>query len=282
MKKRHVVVVSALVLLGSLIPATSGFASPDDSDSQSRRVTVTGGDVMTQKEYEADLLKIQDPEGAGQLGEANVKQTALSELAAIRDSVARGDGASTFAISPEIPQNFSRGVYWRGQETSYWCGPAAMQMALHYQGLYPSQSTLASQAGTTYSGGTTVSGLMNALNSQGNGAYWSWMWLSGWPTSSEIQAFKDSLMLGITGIYYNHVYATIGDAWMVPGGYHLNGWTGVTNDTFHYFTFRGYTNYGNNVYYMDPYASYNANIPQSSSIDAWTVVTVMGGRGYAY
>lgn len=35
--------------------------------------------------------------------------------------------------------------------------------------------------------------------------------------------------------------------------------------------------------YMDPYAGVGDNsIPQYSTIDAVTVVNVMGGRGYAY
>lgn len=57
----------------------------------------------------------------------------------------------------------------------------------------------------------------------------------------------------------------------------------VPSYAFHYFTFRGYYDYARMVQYMDPYAGFGGNsIPQYSTIDAVTVVNVMGGRGYAY
>lgn len=197
-------------------------------------------------------------------------QTSSAEV-----SIARGVGLQA------APSYYYLAANWRGQQNWYYCGPAAMQMALTYQGLYPSQGSLAAQAGTNSWDGTTVSGLMNTLNGQGNGSYWSWADLPSWPTSAQIEAFKASMMAGISH-QYNHVYATVGDAWMVAGGPHLIGWD-PNSSAFHYFTFRGYYDYARMVQYMDPYAGFGGNsIPQYATIDAVTVVNVMGGRGYAY
>ena len=51
------------------------------------------------------------------------------------------------------------------QETSYYCGPACLQMVIEYlTGTKYSQSTLATKAGTASSGGTYVYRMANTLN----------------------------------------------------------------------------------------------------------------------
>lgn len=49
------------------------------------------------------------------------------------------------------------------QQTSYYCGPASIQMMIGFNGKSVAQSTLASQAGTTASGSNTLA-LRNVLN----------------------------------------------------------------------------------------------------------------------
>lgn len=57
------------------------------------------------------------------------------------------------------------------QETSYYCGPASVQMVLSYLGHTVSQNTLATDLGCTTSG-TAVSGVAGCLNSYlGSGYY---------------------------------------------------------------------------------------------------------------
>ena len=50
------------------------------------------------------------------------------------------------------------------QETSYYCGPASVQMVLQYFGIYRTQSQLADDMGTTYDDGTGEHMILSGLD----------------------------------------------------------------------------------------------------------------------
>jgi hypothetical protein len=68
-------------------------------------------------------------------------------------------------ITPQwsYPESRVLNVVKSQQERYYWCGPASIQMMIKYNGKTVSQSTLASEAGTTTSGSNTLN-LRNVLN----------------------------------------------------------------------------------------------------------------------
>lgn len=61
------------------------------------------------------------------------------------------------------PQTRVLNVLKSQQQTSYWCGPASIQMMIKYNGKSVLQETLAKEAGTTSQGSNTLD-LKNVLN----------------------------------------------------------------------------------------------------------------------
>jgi hypothetical protein len=175
------------------------------------------------------------------------------------------------------------------QTTSYYCGPAAVHEALGALGVSLSQSAAAAAlhtttAGTAWSGGgTSPSGypVPDVLNRYQSRNYYIPQSV-GSATSGAISAYESDLEYDIGGIRA----PVVGNAWEVPGGYHLNGHPS-NQQIFHWFEIRGYYGSGDTTLYEDSVhgatsISWSGSVPAYSSQPSYQIVSILGGRGYVW
>jgi Peptidase_C39 like family len=174
----------------------------------------------------------------------------------------------------------------QGQQRSYWCGPATVSevaYSMYYDGrgaIPVSQSTAASYMGTT-TDGTSVGAFVNGLNAYVGRpvAGWNWyafVWLSYSPTSTERSNFVSYLEFDV-----DRGWPVGGDAWEEAYGPHLKGHP-YNQTIFHYVELGGYGSYGGSIYYADSATTVWSTVPPYSWFDMQTMITILGGRGYAW
>lgn len=184
----------------------------------------------------------------------------------------------------------------RPQQTSYWCGPAAVSGALAVRGVAVSQRTAASLLRTT-SDGTDWSGTnakvpkayrtgypvadVLTYKLRGQGAHYYPVWLDYNPTATQKARYRTRLVADI-----DRGWDLVGNAWEVPGGPHLVGHPG-NQEIFHYFTIRGYTRSGTDTRYQDSVhgassISWSSGVPAYSTMSSNTIAVIVGGRGYVW
>jgi hypothetical protein len=205
-------------------------------------------------------------------------------------SVVRGSTCgSACGGGGSYPSSASIAANQTPQATSYYCGPASVHEALSAVGVSLSQATAASAlrtttAGTAWSGGgTSPSGypVPDVLNRyQGRNYYVPQPVGSG--TSSAIQTYENDLEMDVSSIRA----PVIGNAWEVPGGYHLVGHPG-NEQIFHWFEIRGYYGSGGTTLYEDSVhgatsISWSGSVPAYSSLPSSQVVSIVSGRGYVW
>jgi hypothetical protein len=187
------------------------------------------------------------------------------------------------------PSSASLSANQTPQTTSYYCGPAAVHEALGAVGVSLSQSAAASALHTTTSGtawsggGTSPSGypVPDVLNARQSRNYYVPQPVSS-STSSAISTYESDLEMDISAIRA----PLIGDAWEVPGGYHLVGHPGNLQ-IFHWFEIRGYYGSGATTLYEDSVhgassIGWAAGVPAYSSLPSNKIVSIVSGRGYAW
>ncbi len=175
------------------------------------------------------------------------------------------------------------------QATSYYCGPAAVHEALGAVGVSLSQSAAATALhtttdGTAWSGGgTSPSGypVPDVLNRYQGRNYYVPQPVSS-ATSSAINTYQNDLEADISAIRA----PLVGNAWEVPGGYHLVGHPG-NQQIFHWFEIRGYYGSGGTTLYEDSVhgatsISWSGNVPAYSTLPSSQIVSIVGGRGYVW
>jgi hypothetical protein len=188
-----------------------------------------------------------------------------------------------------LPSSASLAANQTPQATSYYCGPAAVHEALGALGVSLSQSAAAaalhtSGDGTSWSsGGTSPSGypVPDVLNRYQSRNYYVPVYLPS-VTSSAISTYESDLRTDIGSIRA----PLIGDAWEIPGGYHLDGHPG-NEQIFHWFEIRGYQNSGGSTMYEDSVhgatsISWSANVPAYSTMASSKIVSIVSGRGYVW
>ncbi len=193
------------------------------------------------------------------------------------------DGGGGYPSSASIAANQA------SQETSYYCGPASVHEALGALGVSLSQATAASALRTTTSGtawsggGTSPSGypVPDVLNRYQSRNYYVPQPVSS-ATSNAIQTYENDLEMDISSIRA----PLVGDAWEVPGGYHLVGHPG-NEQIFHWFEIRGYYGSGRTALYEDSVHGANSigwsgNVPAYSSLPSNQIVSIVSGRGYVW
>ncbi|MEK6227174.1 MAG: C39 family peptidase [Chloroflexota bacterium] len=174
----------------------------------------------------------------------------------------------------------------QGQVRSYYCGPAtvsevARTMYTNGRGAIPAdQYTTASYMGTTTSG-TNVNNFVAGLNAYVGRpvAGWNWyafVWLSYSPTASERSTFVSELEYDV-----QHGWPVGGDAWEEAYGPHLKGHP-YNQTIYHYIELGGYGSSGASVYYADSATTIWSTVPRYSWFDMQTMITILGGRGYAW
>jgi hypothetical protein len=172
------------------------------------------------------------------------------------------------------------GLNQQGQVTSYFCGPATVSEMAATRGLQVDQRTAAGYMGTDPNSGTSVGQLTSGLNhfvgDPGGGGY-TFVSLSYNPTDDERAGFAGHLRSDLTT--YGG-WPVAGDAWEVPGGPHLAGHPNV--EIFHWIEIGGLGDGDATVYYADSATTVWSGVPAYSWIDTGTLVTILGGRGYAW
>jgi hypothetical protein len=175
------------------------------------------------------------------------------------------------------------------QITSYYCGPAAVHEALDAEGVSLSQSAAATALHTT-TGGTAWSGGGTSP--------------SGYPVPDVLNRFQgrnyyvpqavSSASSGAIATYENDlesdIYAVrapvVGNAWEVPGGYHLTGHPS-NSQILHWFEIRGYQSSGASTMYEDSVhgatsISWSGSVPAYSTLPSSQIVSIVSGRGYVW
>jgi hypothetical protein len=193
------------------------------------------------------------------------------------------DGGGGYPSSASIAANQT------SQATSYYCGPASVHEALDAVGVGLSQAAAASAlrtttAGTAWSGGgTSPSGypVPDVLNRYQSRNYYVPQPV-GSATSSAIQTYENDLEMDISSIRA----AVVGNAWEVPGGYHLVGHP-ANAQIFHWFEIRGYYGSGGTTLYEDSVhgaasISWSGSVPAYSSLPSYQIVSIVSGRGYVW
>lgn len=173
-----------------------------------------------------------------------------------------------------------------------WCGPAVVSMIALTE---PGPSNVTQQTArdwiTNYqgypveSGGTSVPAFVAALNhfvAQPNLGwdFYGFAWVDYYPTSQQRADYHNRLV----GDVYVYGYALGGDTWEVNRYPHLPGHP--TNlDILHYIEIGGYDQNTGKDYFSDPATGvpeWGSNVPPYSWFDEYTLVTILGGRGYAW
>jgi hypothetical protein len=193
-----------------------------------------------------------------------------------------GDGGS-------YPSSASLVANQTPQQTSYWCGPAAVHEALDALGVSLSQSAAAAALhttteGTAWSGGgTSPSGypVADVLNRYQSRVYYVPQAVAS-ATSSAINTYERDLESDI----YALSAPVIGDAWETPTGYHLVGHP-TNRQIFHWFEIRGYQSSGASTMYEDSVhgassIGWSQNVPAYSTLPSNQIVSIVSGRGYVW
>lgn len=158
--------------------------------------------------------------------------------------------AAASAVHEQAAGEVVLNVDYQVQETGYWCGPAAVRIALSARGIYRSQADLAAELGT-HTGGTDWIGQVTRVLS----GYVGWYETKEMPNDPPTQAQKDLLWRDIV-LNINNNYPIVANIVAPPG----NQPPGYPPDQtiYHYFTVIGYNDVNRTVLIADP-ASFGGN-----------------------
>lgn len=222
------------------------------------------------------------------------KQRMVDDYLRTRERV----GADHASSSIHAASCFNLAATQQGQQTPYWCGPAAVSEALAIKGISLSQSAAASLLRTT-TDGTAWSGVYanvpnptgypvpdvptgypvpDVLNYELGYGWYVPQGLPDQPTQSDVNTFINRMTFDI-----GYGYPVIGDAWELAGCQypHLSGHP-CTQEIFHWFTIYGYCDNGDLTNYMDSATTVWSGVQPYNSIDTPTLVVILGGRGYVW
>jgi hypothetical protein len=169
----------------------------------------------------------------------------------------------------------------QGQINGYYCGPASVSESSYTEGVGVSQSTAGSWMGTN-SNGTGTTAETNGMNNFVGVPVYGWNFY-GWvsvpytPSSADATTFWNNLQSDISPSVGSTL---VGDAYEVVNGPHLNGHP--NQNIFHYFEIGGWNTNSSQVYYADSATTVWSTVPAYSWFDQWTMVVILGGRGYIW
>ncbi len=192
-----------------------------------------------------------------------------------------GAGPHPFIAGAPADAVWIQGLAQQGQANWYFCGPAALAEVATTTGHPVSQGTAAAWMGTNPQDGTTVAAMTSGLNHfvgqvVAHRDYYEFAWVDYAPTADQRSAFVQRLEYDV-----QHGWPVVGDAWEVPGGPHLVGHP-PDQELFHWFEIGGYGPNGASVYYADSATTLWSGVQPYSWYDTQTLVTILGGRGYAW
>lgn len=193
------------------------------------------------------------------------------------------------------PTDFSIGQDQEGQQTTYWCGPAAEAEALGLLSLTYLQSSEATALKTTTSG-TAWSGVNANVSAQFQTSHpmrdvlsyqyyltynidpaYAVVAVPYTPSQTDINNYVSHLTFDIS-----NYWPVIGNAWEVAGYAHLTGHP-MNQTIFHWFTIYGYHGSGSTTSYEDSATTVWSTVPAyTDSFSSSTMVGILGGRGYVW
>jgi len=154
------------------------------------------------------------------------------------------------------------------QQTGFWCGPAAVRVALSCRGIARSQAELAAALGTTVNGTDSSADVVRVMNAElGAGTYAARYLPGSTATDEEIAALRSDLVAGVGDGFpiVANVVGTIrpldGGSYSYPGG--------------HYVAVTGYRNGGDEAFVSDVAAREYWVTTQALAV--W-----IAERGYSY
>ena len=123
------------------------------------------------------------------------------------------------------------------QQNGYYCGPAAVRMALTARNYWYSQGYIAGQLGTTTAGTNSAADTTRVLNGLGNTGFYETKWIPGWSaTQAEINRLQWDVVYDIDR-NYPLVVNVVGSAMDTDGDWH-------TYNGGHYLVITGYSDDG--------------------------------------
>ncbi|WP_265866154.1 hypothetical protein [Streptomyces sp. SKN60] len=283
---------AALLTAATTAPAATAAtaAAPDPGADYKAAHDTLGPQHLTPAQYR--LAAVKQAAAARSYEEAH----ALGATGAMGPLSTTGTADTTGATSALAGYKLSGGIH-QSQQTSYWCGPAALVItqSAHDEVGGRSQRDAATLLKTTTAGTAwygidinvpdpTGYPMVDALNYRLPGAGYVPNALPYTPTAADKTAFKQHITHNT-----DNDYAIAGNAWEVPGGPHLVGHPNI--EIFHWVAIDGYNTdtAAGQVNYLDPVGgvstsviSWAGPVPKSAHISSDTLTTIMGGRGYVW
>jgi hypothetical protein len=133
----------------------------------------------------------------------------------------------------------------------------------------------------TNSNGTSVSAMVEGLNNFvgrpiAGWNYYAFVWIPFYPTQWDKNRFISHLDYDV-----RRGWPVAGDAWEYPYQPHLRGHPSHM-EILHWFEIGGYGAYGDSTYYIDSATTVWSSVQPYNWFDTWTLVVILGGRGYAW
>lgn len=284
---------AALLTAATTAPAAAAASAPDPGADYKAAHDTLGPQHLTPAQLRLSAVK--QAAAARSYEEAHALDTAGA--AGVTGAMgAPGTADSTGTAGALAGYKLSGGIH-QSQQTSYWCGPAALVItqSAHDEVGGRSQRDAATLLKTTTAGtawygidinvpGPTGYPMVDALNYRLPGAGYVPNALPYTPTAADKTAFKQHITHNT-----DYDYAIAGNAWEVPGGPHLVGHPNI--EIFHWVAIDGYNTdtAAAQVNYLDPVGgvstsviSWAGPVPKSAHISSDTLTTIMGGRGYVW
>jgi hypothetical protein len=271
--------------------AETKAAAPDPEKANrlsERETALIAGAHLTKK---AEMFS----SGRTPVGSASVladRATLLRECASARSLTRAPSILGRLGRGPTALAAVEPGYAWvdylnhQGQINSYYCGPATVSEIAHT--MYNngrlaspvSQSDAGSYMGTNWNG-TSVSAMVEGLNNFvgrpiAGWNYYAFVWIPFYPTQWDMNRFISHLDYDV-----RRGWPVAGDAWEYPYQPHLRGHPSHL-EILHWFEIGGYGAYGNSTYYIDSATTVWASVQPYNWFDTWTLVVILGGRGYAW
>lgn len=287
---------AALLTAATTAPAAAAASAPDPGADYKAAHDTLGPQHLTPAQLRLSAVK--QAAAARSYEEAHALDTAgAAGVTGVTGAMgAPGTADSTGTAGALAGYKLSGGIH-QSQQTSYWCGPAALVItqSAHDEVGGRSQRDAATLLKTTTAGtawygidinvpGPTGYPMVDALNYRLPGAGYVPNALPYTPTAADKTAFKQHITHNT-----DYDYAIAGNAWEVPGGPHLVGHPNI--EIFHWVAIDGYNTdtAAAQVNYLDPVGgvstsviSWAGPVPKSAHISSDTLTTIMGGRGYVW
>jgi hypothetical protein len=173
------------------------------------------------------------------------------------------------------------------QARGYYCGPATVAEMLAQLGRRVSQGAAARELGTGPAGTGWTDGsrypVPDVLNANQAKNTYVPVALAEQPDRAQLREFEADL---VADLNHGGGVPLAGNAYEVAGGPHLAGHP-VNQTIFHWIDIRGYQDFGAVTDYEDsvhgaPSIGWSSGVPAYSSLSTRAMVSILGGRGYAW